>query len=182
MTVLRIAIPAVAGILVGWSGGHLFREPPSIATTPQPAATVQAVPAATADGTLSIASLPAAQRIDPSQLAESRDIFRYRQSESMRRERAAPIKLATTPIPVAPTPVALPVEQQQPQLGYTFIGTFGPDGAPIAAFSHNGEVVIAQPGQRIDEHYRLRTVGLESVDVERADGGAMRVAIGSSHP
>ncbi len=140
--------------------------------------------ATTGDGTPSIATLPAAQRIEASQLAGSRDIFRYRQSEPMHRERTAPIAIATTPVPVAPVAVTLPVEQRRepPQLGYTFIGTFGPDGAPIAAFSHNGEVVIAQPGQRIDEHYKLRSVGLESVDVERADGGAMRVTVGSSRP
>jgi hypothetical protein len=76
-------------------------------------------------------------------------------------------------IPVAApavTPVETPrVEEpsvpQPPAFDYRYIGRFGPEANPIAAFARNGEIVNARRGETIDGRFVVRTIGLESVDI-----------------
>jgi hypothetical protein len=77
-------------------------------------------------------------------------------------------------LPEPPAPVQLVVER--PRFEYRYIGRFGPDGNPIAAFVREGEVVTAKRGDRVGG-FVVRDIGLESVEVA-GDAGVVRVAIG----
>ncbi len=66
-------------------------------------------------------------------------------------------------------------EREKPRFDYRFIGRFGSDENPIAAFARDGEIVTARRGDRVGV-FRVREVGLESVDVA-SDAGVVRVAL-----
>jgi hypothetical protein len=100
-----------------------------------------------------------------------RNLFAYR-------EAPAPIEriayIAPPPVvverAVAPPPV---VVEEKPRLRFTsrYIGKFGPDRNPIAAFTRDGQVTTVRIGERVDEHFVLRRIGIESVEVEARDAG-----------
>ena len=87
------------------------------------------------------------------------------------------------PVPavvVAPAPpviATLAVAQPQPQapkpptFPYRYIGRFGPAHDPIAAFVGDGKIVTVRPGDRIDDVFVLRRIGLESVEIEARGRG-----------
>jgi hypothetical protein len=54
---------------------------------------------------------------------------------------------------------------QPPAFDYKYIGRFGPEANPIAAFARNGEIVNARRGETIDGRFLVRTIGVESVDI-----------------
>jgi hypothetical protein len=82
------------------------------------------------------------------------------------------VVVAAPPIVVAP-----PAEPPLPRFEHRYIGRFGPERDPIAAFSLNGDVITLRRGDRIGDRFVLRSVGLESVEV--ADGERIvRVAMG----
>ncbi|HEX7807076.1 MAG TPA: hypothetical protein VF608_00035 [Thermoanaerobaculia bacterium] len=101
----------------------------------------------------------------------NRNLFAYR-------EAPAPIErvayIAPPPVMVeraiAPPPV---VVEEKPRLRFTsrYIGKFGPDRNPIAAFTRDGQVTTVRVGERVDEHFVLRRIGIESVEVEARDAG-----------
>jgi hypothetical protein len=101
----------------------------------------------------------------------SRNLFAYR-------EAPAPIEriayIAPPSVAVvresAPPPV---VVEAKPRLRFAsrYIGRFGPDRNPIAAFARDGQIVTVRIGDRVDEHFVLRRIGIESVDVEAQDEG-----------
>lgn len=75
---------------------------------------------------------------------------------------------------IEPPPVTatVPVEPPLPRFEHRYIGRFGPERDPIAAFSLNGDVITVRRGDRIGERFVLRSIGLESVEV--GDGRADR--------
>jgi hypothetical protein len=118
-----------------------------------------------------------------SQTRSTRNLFGYV-------ERAVPVPAPVVrPLP-APMVVAPPaalaapaVEQPRLRFAYRFIGRFGPNDRPVAAFSRDGEVVTARIGDRVGEHFVLRSIGIESVEVEAVVGGEVqkeRVPLNSS--
>lgn len=90
-----------------------------------------------------------------------------------RKPAAAPPPMVSA-LPEPPAPVAPVVER--PRFAYRYIGRFGSDGNPIAAFAREGEVVTAQRGDRVGG-FVVREIGLESVDIA-GDAGVVRVALG----
>lgn len=52
-----------------------------------------------------------------------------------------------------------------PDFPYTYIGTFGPEGDKLAAFSRDGEIVNVRPGQTFGGKFILVRIGVESVDI-----------------
>jgi len=80
------------------------------------------------------------------------------------------------PLIVPPPAVAPPAETSRPRLkfAYRYIGNFGTHDRPIAAFERDGEIVTVRIGDRIDTHFVLRRLGIESAEVE-ADGQVERV-------
>jgi hypothetical protein len=74
------------------------------------------------------------------------------------------------PVVIEPPPAVAtqPVEPPLPRFEHRYIGRFGPERDPIAAFSLNGDVITVRRGDRIGERFVLRSIGFESVEV--ADG------------
>ena len=114
----------------------------------------------------------------------TRSLFAYAERERPVVQRAvfrpAPTPVVTAPVIVAPQPV-----EERPRVRFThrFIGRFGPDHGPIAAFARDGQIVTARVGERIDERFVLRSIGIESVEVETSVNGEVqseRVTLGES--
>ena len=77
---------------------------------------------------------------------------------------------------VAPAVIAPQQPEAPPRVRFThrYIGRFGPEHRPIAAFSRNGEIVTVRVGERIDDQFVLRSIGIESAEVETSAGGIVR--------
>lgn len=161
-------IAAVA--VVAWTAARLRSEPrvaaPVAATAAQPA---EAPPAFLPD-------IPRVQHVAYAGSSNpNRNLFSYV---------APPVKaepvIERAPLPVieAPKPavveVVAPREPEPPAFPYRYLGRFGRDGAPLAAFSRDGEVVVRRAGERIDASFVLIRIGAESVDIA-AELGTQRV-------
>lgn len=59
----------------------------------------------------------------------------------------------------------IPPPPPLPAFPYTYIGSFGPAGQQLAAFSKDGEIVNVRPGQTFGGQFILRRIGVESVDI-----------------
>jgi hypothetical protein len=71
--------------------------------------------------------------------------------------------------------------ERPPDFNYRYIGRFGPETNPIAAFARDGEVVDARPGDVIAGRFILHSIGLESVEIAYVGmSGELRVPIASS--
>lgn len=67
--------------------------------------------------------------------------------------------------PFEPPRVEEPPVLQPPAFDYRYIGRFGLEANPIAAFARNGEIVNARRGETIDGRFVVREIGIESVDI-----------------
>jgi hypothetical protein len=113
----------------------------------------------------------------------TRNLFAYREPELPRAQPAVfhpPPEIVAAPVTAPP-----PRVEERPRLRfmYRYIGRFGPENRPIAAFARDGTIVTVKIGDRIDEHFVLRSVGMESVEVEASVNGEVqteRVALGTS--
>lgn len=76
---------------------------------------------------------------------------------------------------VAANAIDVVAEKPHMQFPYRYIGRFGRDGNPLAAFARDGEIVTVHAGERVGA-FRVRTIGRESVEVE-ADGEVVRVRL-----
>lgn len=65
--------------------------------------------------------------------------------------------------PIIDPPPPPPPKPVPPQFPYKYIGTFGPEGKPIATFSNSGEIINVRPGETFDGKFILRSIGIESV-------------------
>ena len=92
---------------------------------------------------------------------------------AVKREPVKPVPMVSA-LPEPPAPVAKAPEK--PRFTYRYIGRFGPDGNPVAAFVRDGEIVTAQRGDPVGE-FVVRDIGFESVEVA-GDAGVVRVALG----
>ena len=106
----------------------------------------------------------------------SRNLFAYVTAP------VAPVVVKPEPVKAVPMVSALPeppapVQKvaEKPRFTYRYIGRFGPDGNPVAAFVRDGEVVTAQRGDPVGE-FVVRDIGFESVEVA-GDAGVVRVAL-----
>ncbi|HYI08757.1 MAG TPA: hypothetical protein VEK57_06775 [Thermoanaerobaculia bacterium] len=120
----------------------------------------------------------------PAALHGSRNLFAYVTHDVAPRQ---PVVLRSSPPVVAVVTVPMPVQENpapsRPRFPYRYIGRFGPERNPVAAFALDGEIVTARPGDRIGQHFRLRSVGLETVEVEastKEENYSERVALGGS--
>ena len=92
----------------------------------------------------------------------------------VKHEPVQPVPMVSA-LPEPPAPVQRVAEK--PRFTYRYIGRFGPDHNPVAAFIRDGEIVTAQRGDPVGE-FVVREVGVESVEVG-GDAGVVRVALGS---
>jgi hypothetical protein len=178
---LVVSIGALAA-LSGWlvRGIQLNAE-----TSPLPQPTSQPVTkAVAAQSSDAPVQLSVDRPVDLSHTAGStRNLFAYREPEI---PPARPAVFQPPPVvvdvPVAPPPV---IVEERPRLRFPhrYIGRFGPKDRPIAAFARDGDIVTVKVGGRIDDRFVLRSVGVESVDVEASVNGELqteRVALSSS--
>ncbi len=106
-----------------------------------------------------------------------RNLFAYR-------ERAVtPARIAIVP-PLVPSVTVIaprdtvPDVAPPPSFPWRYIGTIGHDHDPIAVFARDGEIVNVRRGERIDDTFTLREIGVESVEVEES-AGRRRIPLGS---
>jgi hypothetical protein len=157
----KILALALVAALFGWLvRGIALDDPASPAVQVQPAANVRP---------------PEEQLPPPPQLVNvgspresrgNRNLFAYLELE--RRVEPAPIAVVA-PQPPQPLPAVVepePIAPPRPRFTWRYIGRFGPRDQPIAAFARDGEIRTLRTGDRIDEHFVLRSIGLESVEVE----------------
>jgi hypothetical protein len=104
-------------------------------------------------------------------------------------ERAEPVTRPAVfhppPAVVAPAVIVQQPMEERPRARFThrYIGRFGPDHRPIAAFARDGQIVTVRVGERIDEKFVLRSIDMESVQVDATIDGEVqseRVALNSS--
>jgi hypothetical protein len=157
---MKVAWMIVLAALTGWlARGIRFDEPPPPPRAEQPVVQRREP----------LVAPPAIVRRHPLASASSgkRNLFAYPVDEQ-------PVILARAVVqepPALATPAAV-VEASAPQpmpFPYRYIGTFGPPHHPVAAFKRDGEVVTVFRGERIGD-FVLRSIGIESVEVEGPDG------------
>ena len=170
---LRIALLLVAAAVLGW----FARSARIVDVAPAPAA----APAASEAPAHMSAEQPA--RIQRPALAGgslgSRNLFAYRERV------VPPSRTVVAHVPVLPPePVvaqaveAAPAPPPAPRFPWRFIGSFGTRERRLAAFSRDGEVITAREGQKVGGEFVLRSIGLESVEVQPAGFPVQRVALG----
>lgn len=116
--------------------------------------------------------------------AVRRNLFAY--EEPAPRAVPPPIAAREIEVPAVPAIVAAPIDvppavPQPPAFDFRYIGRFGTDADPIAAFARAGEIVNARRGETIDGRFVVRAIGIESVDVGFVDfpsAEAKRVRMG----
>jgi hypothetical protein len=91
---------------------------------------------------------------------------------------AVPVAIAS----VTPPPPAEPEEPAVAPFPWRYIGRFGREDNPVAAFVRDGDVKTVRIGDRIDAQYVLRGIGIESVDVESDDAGTERIELAVNEP
>ena len=118
-----------------------------------------------------------------SAVRSTRNLFAYREREI---PAVQPAVFHPAPaIVAAPVMTPQPQVEERPRLRFTprYIGKFGPENCPIAAFARDGKIVTVRVGDRIDDHFVLRAVGMESVEIEASVDGEVqveRVALGAN--
>ncbi len=105
-----------------------------------------------------------------------RNLFAYVEAPPRAIVQSQPVARIETPAPIAVAPPPVFAEAPSaPRFPYRFIGRFGPDARPVAAFTLDGQVITARRGDRVG-NFVVRTIGRESIDVE-SDGTIVRVAL-----
>jgi len=106
----------------------------------------------------------------------ARNLFAFREPPPAPRVEPAP-SLRTVPVTASVQPY-ISQPPTAPPFPYRYIGTFGPRENAFAVFTRDGEVINARVGDAVGEHFRLRRIGLESVDLAWAGPGEVRVGVG----
>jgi hypothetical protein len=108
-----------------------------------------------------------------------RTLFAYREEARAEEPRAFVVVEEPPPAVVVSAPVAAIEPPQPPAFPYRLIGTFGTREKRFAAFTRDGEVIAVRTGRNIGSDYVLRSIGIESVEVQRvADAASVRVPLG----
>ena len=168
-TGMRISPSAVLiGVFAALSGwmvrGIQFDPGPQISTVAPPSAV------AGADAGIPLQVMRPADASYASR--NQRNLFAYTEREPLPAAfHPAPAAVTVVPPPVVPPPID---EHPRARFPHRYIGRFGPDHRPFAAFARDGQVVTVRPGDPIDERFVLRSIGMESVEVEASVDGAVQ--------
>jgi hypothetical protein len=96
-----------------------------------------------------------------------RDPFRFGELPRPAPERPPPTPPpAVKPPPPAPTTPSGPV---LPTLDLAYLGKFGPKRRPIAVLTDGESIINAREGDPVNKDFRVRSINLESVDLEYID-------------
>jgi hypothetical protein len=109
-----------------------------------------------------------APRYESSAGGNGRNLFAYveRSAPETIRDVAPPVVNAVLPPPLVAAPIPTIAAETPPPFRYRFIGSFGTRAVRIAAFVRDGEVVTARAGEHVGADFVLRSIGMESVEVE----------------
>jgi hypothetical protein len=125
------------------------------------------------------------QPVDPPLPAShsSRNLFSYQEAPPAPAPVAEPVAAPPVEIAaVAPPPPAEPAEPVIPPFPWRYIGRFGRANDQVAAFVRDGQVKTVRGGDRIDDQYVLRTIGIETVEVESEAAGTEQIALAVNEP
>lgn len=111
------------------------------------------------------------QRLSPASgvFTPGRDVFRYEQQPAP--EVTVPTVGAQTSevnspeSAVASETTTGPEEPRPPQVDLAYLGSFGPDDAPIVVFADQKSIITARRGDVVDGKFVVRNIGYESVDL-----------------
>ncbi len=164
---------ALGGVFLGWLARGLHTSPDAL-PAPPPAAPIVAAAAP---------APPPAQRIahaeTPFASGGKRNLFAYREAAHAEEPRAFVVVEEAPAAVVVSAPVGAIEPPQPPPFPYRLIGTFGTRDKRFAAFTRDGEVLAVRAGRNIGSDYVLRSIGIESVEVQRvADAMSVRVPLG----
>lgn len=126
------------------------------------------------------------QPVDPPLPAShsNRNLFSYQEAPPAA-PTPIPVPVVAPPVEIAavapPTP-AEPAEPVIPPFPWRYIGRFGREDDQVAAFVRDGQVKTVRGGDRIDEQYVLRTIGIETVEVESEEAGTEQIALAVNEP
>lgn len=166
---MRVSRPAIlVGVIAAACGwfvrGIDFAAEPAPVTAP--AITRAASPSADVEPPLRVEHPQRAMRTERIE----RNLFAY-----VTHERRAPATVAVAEPPpllvaaVEPPPPRVGEERPRLRFPYRYIGNFGTRDRSIAAFVRNGEIRTVIAGGRIDEQFVLRSINIDTVDVEAGD-------------
>lgn len=109
-----------------------------------------------------------------------RDPFRF--GELPRPVTPPPPQRARPVVTPPPPPPPQETGPQPPAVDLTYLGRFGPERRPIAVLKGGESIFNARVGDVVGEHFRVKTIGLESIDLEYVDFPevpAQRLVVGS---
>ena len=113
----------------------------------------------------------------PAHLPTLRNVFTFLEPPPLPRVVDSPA-MAPPQLPTARVAAHFTIEP--PPFPYHFIGTFGPRQNELAVFVRDGEVINARVGDAIAERFRLRRIGIESVDLAWGGPEELRVPLRSA--
>lgn len=169
---ILLALLAAAGVVALTSGGG--GDAPAVATAPQPRAGGRSAAAGQAGGPAETGEILALKSLDVGEVAgeyePGRDPFRF--YEPPPPPPAPPPRPQPPPPsqPVAPQPPpgpTVPPKPQPPPIDVQYLGSFGPEAAPIAVFTDpdGEEIWNVRLGEAIEGKFRVVRIGYESVDL-----------------
>lgn len=109
-----------------------------------------------------------------------RDPFRF--GEIPRPKPTPPPPPPPQPVENKPPPTPVETGPALPPLELSYLGKFGPKKSPIAVLTDGETLYNAQEGDSVNEHFRVRSINLESIDLEYIqfpDQPAQRLPVGS---
>jgi hypothetical protein len=171
----------VCVLLGGWMAKGVVR--PRHVQASAPAAV--AVPTVAEAGMEPAPVIAPVQPVDPRRLPSrgDRNLFSYREAPRVViAPIAPPVAVPVAVAAVAPPPRAEPEEPAIAPFPWRYIGRFGREDNPVAAFVRDGEVKTVRIGDGIDAQYVLRSIGIESVDVQSDDAGTERIELAVNEP
>jgi hypothetical protein len=171
----------VCVLLGGWMAKGVVR-PRHVQASAPAAVTVPTIAEAGMEPTPTIAPVGLVDsRRSPSR--SDRNLFSYREAPPVVvTPIAPPVAIPVAVATVAPPPPAEPEEPAIAPFPWRYIGRFGREDNPVAAFVRDGDVKTVRIGDRIDAQYVLRGIGIESVDVESDDAGTERIELAVNEP
>lgn len=161
---MQASIRNAAILVLAATSGYFARRAPH--ETPQ----VAAPPAATAvrhekieTPALAVETMGSV----PEAYAGKRNLFAYVEAPAPLPPHIEAVVPAAAPIaPIVAPPVQQAAKPEPPRFPYRYIGTFGTAQTRLAIFKRDGDIHNVRVGERIDADWTLRSIGLESVEVE----------------
>ena len=170
---ILLALLAAAGVLAFTLGGD-DDDAPAVATSPQGRAGGRSPAAGRAGGAAESGDILALKSLDAGEVEgeyePGRDPFRFYEPPPPPPPPPRPQPPPPRPQPVAPQPPPGPVvppKPQPPPIDVQYLGSFGPEAAPIAVFTDpDGEQIWnVRIGEVIEGKFRVVRIGYESVDL-----------------